>query len=356
MSAEITNARQTRGLAGDLRAPWIGLLAFLIAFMWKPAAHTLSVVNHLLMPGGAHYLSGAVIGVAGFVLVWMGFRRDELTATGLGFMGGSFIFMGLVEPSFQLFAELMGVAPLMQEGATALSPNLLLMQASAISYFVVLIFLGADKDTRCRMFLWFHRNLKLRPNAPTPGYRRQPARIARCATRASSGALTRLPSHCSGSCSAGAFGSSSFGWPATEARPRPFATLFRSQTSCGSTSRWAGSGGGSPRYGLSPSSFPCPTWRSRRCSLVRRLSRCLPRTAVVNLLPRVAFSCSGRHRGVPRGARRSQRGTANGKSVACAMQSSPARSRWAPPKLPHEDLLFFDRCISWYWMMESARR
>jgi len=178
MSAEITNARQTRGLAGDLRAPWIGLLAFLIAFMWKPAAHTLSVVNHLLMPGGAHYLSGAVIGVAGFVLVWMGFRRDELTATGLGFMGGSFIFMGLVEPSFQLFAELMGVAPLMQEGATALSPNLLLMQASAISYFVVLIFLGADKDTRCRMFLWFHRNLKLRPNAPTPGYRRQPARIA----------------------------------------------------------------------------------------------------------------------------------------------------------------------------------
>ena len=178
MSEGTPTAGQASGLVGELDTPWIGLLAIFITFMWKPAAHTVSVVNHLLFPGTAHYISGAVIGAVGFVLVWTGFRRDELTGTCLGFMGGSAIFMGLVEPSFMLFSELMAVAPLVDGEKTVLGPNLLLMEASAVSYFVILIFLGADKDTRCRMFLWFHRNLRLRPNAPTPGYKRQPARIA----------------------------------------------------------------------------------------------------------------------------------------------------------------------------------
>jgi len=158
--------------------PWLGLLAFFIPFMWKPVAHTMSVVNHTLVPGMGHYYSAGVIGVIGFIMVWTGFRKNELTGTLYGFMGGSFIFMGLVEPSFWLFADLMNVAPLIVDGVYVLSPNLLLMQASATSFFVILILLGADKDTRCRMFLWFHRNFRLRPNPPTPGYRRQPARIA----------------------------------------------------------------------------------------------------------------------------------------------------------------------------------
>jgi len=165
-------------LAGVSRPPWIGLLAFFVTFMWKPVAHCISVTNHLLFPGGMHHVSEAVIGTVGFILVWKGFKRDELTGTCLGFIGGSFIFLGLVEPSFWIFAELLAVAPLMTGGKITLTPNLLLMQASAISYFVILILLGADKDTRCRMFLWFHRNLRLRPNPATPGYRRQPARIA----------------------------------------------------------------------------------------------------------------------------------------------------------------------------------
>lgn len=160
-----------------LSAPWIGLLAFFITFAWKAAAHCVSVLNSLVF-GGAHFLSGGIIGAVGFVLVWMGFRREETVATSLGFMGGSLIFLGLVEPSFLMFSQLMGVPPLQVEGRTVLTPNLLMMQASAIAYFVILILLGADKDTRCRMFLWFHRNLRLRPNPPTPGYRRQPARIA----------------------------------------------------------------------------------------------------------------------------------------------------------------------------------
>jgi hypothetical protein len=40
----------------------------------------------------------------------------------------------------------------------------------------LLIFFGANKDTRCRMFMWFHRNFKLRPDKMTPGFKRQHAR------------------------------------------------------------------------------------------------------------------------------------------------------------------------------------
>lgn len=168
--------RSTASSPGAFAPPWLGLLAFSVAFLWKPVAHTVSVANQMIF-GAGHYASAAVIGIIGFVMIWTGFRKDELSATLFGFMGGSFVFLGLVEPSFWLFGEILKVPPLIQDGVYRLSPNLLLMQASSISFFVLLIFLGADKDTKCRMFLWFHKNLRLRPNPPTPGYRRQAARI-----------------------------------------------------------------------------------------------------------------------------------------------------------------------------------
>jgi len=177
----IENSRTTASSPGVFpdatRPPWTGLLAFSVAFLWKPVAHTVSVVNHALGGDPGHYYTAAILGLIGFAMVWAGLKRDEVTGTLLGFMGGSFIFMGLVEPSFWLFGELLPVPMLVVDGMPSLSPNLLLMQASATSFFVLLIFLGADKDTKCRMFLWFHRNLGLRPGPPTPGYRRQPARI-----------------------------------------------------------------------------------------------------------------------------------------------------------------------------------
>lgn len=158
--------------------PVLGLLALGVPFAWKPIAHALSVLSHTLLHGTSLFIAYVLAGFIGFALVWAGLRRDELTATFLGFLGGSLIFMFWVEPSFALFAELMAVAPLEREGRVFLTPNLVLMEASAVIYLVVLIFTGANKDTRCRMFLWFHRNFRLRPNAPTPGYKRQFARIA----------------------------------------------------------------------------------------------------------------------------------------------------------------------------------
>jgi hypothetical protein len=66
----------------------------------------------------------------------------------------------------------------LDDGMMILSPELLLIQATSLLVVALLIFFGANKDTRCRMFMWFHRNFRLRPDKMTPGYKRQHARTA----------------------------------------------------------------------------------------------------------------------------------------------------------------------------------
>jgi hypothetical protein len=179
MAISEAEIRSTQPTSGRLYSrPMLGLLAFSVPLIWKPVAHCVSVLSHSAMHGPVLVVGSTVLTLLGFFLVWIGFRKDELTATLLGLAGGSLIFMFGVEPSFAMFAGLMDVAPLTQDGQTFLTPNLVVMEASLVVYLVVLIFTGANKDTRCRMFLWFHRNFRLRPNKPTPGYRRQFARIA----------------------------------------------------------------------------------------------------------------------------------------------------------------------------------
>jgi hypothetical protein len=178
----VTSSNSTTQFSENLMAkfhsaPYIGLVAITLTLLWKMIAHATTVVFHTLTHGPMMYIVSGLIGLFGFTLVWIGFKKDELTATYLGYMGGSFVFMGWFEGSFEGFSQFLKIPPLMQDGYTIYTPNLLLIQASAVLYFAMLIFAGANKDTRCRMFLWFHRNLKLRPNQPTPGYKRQFARI-----------------------------------------------------------------------------------------------------------------------------------------------------------------------------------
>lgn len=179
MTASDSTAEQpnTKLLLALHSAPSIGLVAFGITLLWKMVAHAVTVVFHTLTHGPLMYVISALIGFAGFALVWRGFRKDELTATCMGYMGGSFIFMGWFEGSFNGFSEFLKIPPLMQDGYTIYTPNLLLIQASSVLFFAMVIFMGANKDTRCRMFLWFHRHFRLRPNRPSAGYKRQFSRI-----------------------------------------------------------------------------------------------------------------------------------------------------------------------------------
>ena len=92
-------------------------------------------------------------------------------------MGGGFIWLGWFESAFHFFAHLLDIKPVKWNGSEILSAELQVIEASAVFYLVILILLGFNKDTRCRMCLWFHHNAKLKPGVPTPGYQRQYSRI-----------------------------------------------------------------------------------------------------------------------------------------------------------------------------------
>jgi hypothetical protein len=154
------------------RAPWLGLLVFATVLMYKPLGHAILVTLHTILPGPEQYIAGALIGLGGFVLIWMGMKRDELTATIMGMLGGSALWMGWFEHSFHAFSELLNVQPLMHNGEMALSPGLLIIEASGVILLTMLVFFGANRETRCRLLKWVHRNARITPDAPTPNYRR----------------------------------------------------------------------------------------------------------------------------------------------------------------------------------------
>ncbi len=157
--------------------PYMGLIIWGTVLLWKPIAHTVVVGERLVFPGNSAYVVGGLLGLLGLVLVWIGFKKDELTASALGWMGGAFIWLGWFESAFHFFAHLFDIEPVTWNGFEVLSAELQVIEASAVFYLALLILLGLNKDTRCRMFKWFHRNAKLKPEEPTPGYRRQYSRI-----------------------------------------------------------------------------------------------------------------------------------------------------------------------------------
>lgn len=159
------------------RPPVLGLAALCAILLWRPVAHSLTMLVHELFTGPSRLAVSFALGTAGFVLMWHGFRRSETTASVLGILAGSLIWTGWAEQGFNSFAELLGVAPLKWQGFTLFTPGLLMIEASVVLMLMMLVMLGANKDTQCRMFLWFHRTFRLWQGRRTPGYQRQIARV-----------------------------------------------------------------------------------------------------------------------------------------------------------------------------------
>ena len=160
------------------KQPLLGLMSLLIVWGGLALGHSL-VVLQVAATGGAGLLDGMIswpMGFLGFVLVWIGMKRSETQGTILGYLGGNLIWCGSFEWSWRYFSHSLGIQPVMDKGFAILSSELLMIQATTLIAISLLIFLGANKDTRCRMFMWFHRTFNLRPDSMTPGFKRQHAR------------------------------------------------------------------------------------------------------------------------------------------------------------------------------------
>jgi hypothetical protein len=170
--------RVTRNLAEALaRPPLLGLVAFLTILLWRPVAHSLTMLVHELFAGPSRIAVSFALGAVGFALMWRGFKQSESAATVLGILAGSLIWTGWFEQGFNGFAAALGVQPLTWRGFTLFTPGLLMIEASVVLMLGMLILLGANKDTQCRMFMWFHRHLRIWPGRKTAGYQRQIARV-----------------------------------------------------------------------------------------------------------------------------------------------------------------------------------
>jgi len=170
--------------------PVAALFSLLMVWSGLALGHSQVVLQHGSLPMGAlDTLFSVAIGFAGFALVWVGMKKPENQATVLGWIGGGLIWCGWFEWTWRYtahFLNIEGITDTMSipgEGGAVesmevmiLSPELLMIQATTLLVVALLIFFGANKDTRCRMFMWFHRNFKLKPAQMTPGFKRQHAR------------------------------------------------------------------------------------------------------------------------------------------------------------------------------------
>jgi hypothetical protein len=171
-------AASTAGIPQLEEAPAAGFFALLVVFMGLALGHSAVVLQRALTgaPSTLDTIVAFAIGTVGIVLVWSGLRKDENVATWLGYFGANLIWVGWFEWTWEYFGHWLKLEPVTDAGIPILSPGLLMIQSTSLLVIVLLILLGANKDTRCRMFMWFHRNLRIRPGQMTAGYKRQHAR------------------------------------------------------------------------------------------------------------------------------------------------------------------------------------
>jgi len=159
------------------KRPYLGLIAISTLLTYQMFGHTFTMIQREYLNDTVIFYMDLVIGAIGFVCVWKGFGKDELTATCYGAVGGALIWFGWFESTFELIAGPMHIDEVMFNDAPYFGGGLQILEASGAFIIPVLMLLGLNKDTRCRFFLWFQRNLKLKPESSTVGYRRQYSRI-----------------------------------------------------------------------------------------------------------------------------------------------------------------------------------
>ena len=156
-----------------------GLTALLAVLAGIALSNTTVALQHHWLPTASAADTAFAAGAAalGLWLVWFGLQQGEMRASVAGYIGGSLIWIGVFEWTWAAFGTWLNIPPLQDNGMVIFGPGLLLVQATSLIFVALLCVYGTNKDTRCRMFMWFHRTLRLQPGKLTPGYRRQFAKI-----------------------------------------------------------------------------------------------------------------------------------------------------------------------------------
>ena len=158
------------------RPPFVGLLAFFVVFLMQGLGHTQMVLMEAIFGEQYVYQSAAVTGLIGAICLYFGMRKTgEVGATWLGFFAGTCLWTGWVEFTYVWSANVLNVPDLMDQhlaGEIATKAEYLVMMSSAGVLLATLVPLLMNRETKCNMFVWFQRNLRLRTGKPSRGYER----------------------------------------------------------------------------------------------------------------------------------------------------------------------------------------
>jgi uncharacterized membrane protein len=163
------------------RPPFIGLLAFVIVFVVQALGHTVMIAMENIFGEAYVYQSAFALGALGAVLLFVGMKHPgEVAGTWYGFWAGTFLWTGWIEFAFVWNANYLSVPDLMDTrvaGEIATKAEYLVMMSSVGILAATLAYFTLNKETKCNMFVWFQRNLKLRTGKPSRGYERNFAAI-----------------------------------------------------------------------------------------------------------------------------------------------------------------------------------
>ncbi len=159
------------------RKPMPGLIAFAIALMSQWLGHTAWAFIRGVF-GDYQEAASLGVGAIGAGLIWAGLKRTEITATWMGFLGAVLVWVGWFEFTFEFYADMFRIPEYTSPtglpifaGATVLMATLPLMLSLFLLYGIF------NRQTKCNLIRWFHRNLAFNPGMPTPDNGRSFARI-----------------------------------------------------------------------------------------------------------------------------------------------------------------------------------
>ena len=158
------------------RPPFVGLLAFFVVFLMQGLGHTQMVLMEAIFGELYVYQSAALTGLIGAICLFIGMRKTgEVGATWLGFFAGTCLWTGWVEFTYVWSANVLEIPDLMDKfapGEIATKAEYLVMMSSAGVLLATMVPLLMNRETKCNMFVWFQRNLRLRTGKPSRGYER----------------------------------------------------------------------------------------------------------------------------------------------------------------------------------------
>lgn len=157
--------------------PILGLVAFGVSFLSQWLGHSAYTLIHGIF-GDYHYYASFLTGVAGALLIGRSVKEDEIAATWMGFLGAQFVWVGWFELTFEFYSELF-MFPAYEAGPNLVSNGgaNLLMSTMPVMMTMFLIYGFYNRQTKCNLIRWFHRNLRMTPGMPTPDNGRSFGRI-----------------------------------------------------------------------------------------------------------------------------------------------------------------------------------